>query len=217
MIAATQELNDPLTIATANACPFYDVYLYSTAAPKSPCRKFVQKTLTWLKQQPPGTVILSSSSVYWNSKVFSAGVTPDSLTSDLAAKRANLQAGLFSTVEQLQASGHRVVLVQDVPYFVSPYASDPRQFSVPQISSGENLGSQMPQAIADSNQRAARDAMNAVGVSTGATVLDLREYFCPEGICMTQIGDTYLYRDDGHISVGAAQGLSPLFTRVLQQ
>lgn len=217
VIAATQELNDPLTIATANACPFYDVYLYSTAAPKSPCRKFVQKTLTWLKQQPPGTVILSSSSVYWNSKVFSAGVTPDSLTSDLAAKRANLQAGLLSTVEQLQASGHRVVLVQDVPYFVSPYASDPRQFSVPQISSGENLGSQMPQAIADSNQRAARDATNAVGVATGATVLDLREYFCPEGICMTQIGDTYLYRDDGHISVGAAQGLSPLFTRVLQQ
>jgi hypothetical protein len=74
----------------------------------------------------------------------------------------------------------------------------------------------MPQVIADNNQRAARDAMNAVGVATGAVVLDLREYFCPDGLCVTQIGDTYLYRDDGHISVGAAQGLKSTFEAVIR-
>lgn len=215
VIAATHELNDPLIIATANACPFFDVYLHSTAAPKSPCRTFVQKTLTWLKQQPPGTVILSSSSVYWNSKIFSAGSTSDSVTNDLENKRTYLQAGLLSTVKQLQASGHRVVLVQDVPYFASPYASDPHQFSVPQIASGENLGSQMPLAYADENQRAARYAKNAVGEATGATVVDLREYFCPQEMCTTQLGQTYLYRDDGHISVGGAKGLRSIFAVVL--
>ena len=216
VIAATKELNDPLTIDTANACPFFDVYLHSTAAPKSPCRAFVQKTLTWLKQQPPGTVILSSSSVYWNSKVFSAGLTKDSLTNEVDAKRHSLQSGLKSTVEQLRASGHRVILVQDVPYFASPYASDPHQFSVLQIASGENLGTQMPRSFADQNQQAARDAIDAVGEKTGATVVDLRDHFCPKNLCTTQLGATYLYRDDGHISVGATRELSPLFSRVLK-
>lgn len=215
VIAAATELNDPLTIATANACPFFDVYLHSTAAPYSPCRTFVQKTLTWLKKQPPGTVILSSSSVYWNSKIFSAGMTADALTNDLAEKRANLQAGLTSTVQQLQDSGHRVVLVQDVPYFASPYASDPHQFSSVQIASGQNLGSQMPRAFADRNQQAARSAIDAVGKATGATVIDPREHFCPNEMCTTQLGDTYLYRDDGHISVGAAKGLTPTFVTAL--
>ncbi len=215
VIEATKELNDPLIIATANACPFFDVYLHSSAAPKSPCRTFVQKTLTWLKQQPPGLVILSSSSVYWNSKIFSAGLTSDSVTNDPETKRTNLQAGLISSVKQLQASGHRVVLVQDVPYFASPYASDPHQFSVPQIASGENLSSQMPQAYADENQSAARYAVNAVGEATGATVVDLRSHFCPQKTCVTQIGGTYLYRDAGHISIGAALGLTPIFRTVL--
>jgi len=216
VIAATTQLDEPLTIATANTCPFYDVHFFSTAAPHSPCRQFVQKTLGWLKQQPPGIVIVSASSVYWNSKVFSAGLTANEMTNDLEAKRVNLQAGLTSTVKQLEATGHRVVLVQDVPYFASPYASDPHQFSALQIASGQDLGTQMPLDFANKNQQAARTAIAAVARDTGASVLDLREYFCPDNLCRTEFGDTYLYRDDGHISVGATQQLTPYFLKALR-
>jgi peptidoglycan/LPS O-acetylase OafA/YrhL len=215
VIAATTHLDQPLTIATANACPFYDVHFYSTAAPNSPCRQFVQKTLQWLKQQPPGIVILSTSSVYWNSKVFSAGPTADAMTNDLETKRANLQAGLTSTVKQLEAMGNRVVLVQDVPYFASPYASDPHQFSTLEIASGQDLATQMPREFADKNQQAARSAITEVAQVTGASVLDVREFFCPENLCRTQLGETYLYRDDGHISIAGAKKLGPLFRNVL--
>jgi len=215
VIAATKQLDQPLTIATANACPFNDVYFSSAAAPRSSCRQFVQKTLRWLKQQPPGVVIVSASSVYWNSKVFSAGPTADTMTNDLETKRANLKAGLMSTVKQLEATGNRVVLVQDVPYFASPYASDPRQFSALEIASGRDLGSQMPLDFADKNQQAARTAVTSVAQITGAAVLDVREFFCPQNLCRTQIGETYLYRDDGHISIAAAKQLAPFFRKVL--
>ncbi|CAB4898097.1 MAG: acyltransferase family protein [Actinobacteria bacterium] len=216
VIGATTQLDEPLTIATANTCPFYDTNFYSTAAPRSPCRQFVQETLRWLKQQPPGIVIVSASSVYWNSKVFSAGPSKDAMTNELQAKRVNLQAGLASTVKQLEAAGHRVVLVQDVPYFANPYAADPHQFSALQIASGSDLGSQMPRVVADKNQQAARSAISQVALETRASVLDLREFFCPENLCRTQFGDTYLYRDDGHISVGAAQQLTPYFLKELR-
>ncbi|MDD2858918.1 MAG: acyltransferase family protein [Candidatus Nanopelagicales bacterium] len=216
VIAATGATDSPLTIATANACPFYDVHLRSAAAPRSPCRQFVQKTLAWLDQQPPGIVLIGTSAVYWNSRVYSAGATAAAVTNEPAAKRAALQAGLQSTVEQLQASGHRVVLIQDVPFFASPYASNPQRFSVLDIASGRDLGEQMPQDIADRNQRVARSAVTAVADATGASVLDLRPELCPAGQCSTQLDGVYLYRDDGHISVGADALLGTAFERALK-
>jgi len=215
VINATGALDEPLTIATANACPFYDTHFHSTAAPRSPCRQFVQKTLAWLKQQPPGIVVIGASSVYWNSKAFSAGPSADALTNDRDAKRLSLQAGMESTVRQLQESGHRVVLVQDVPYFASPYASDPHRFSVLDIAIGGDLGEQMPQDFADRNQQAARTAINGVAKVTGADVLDVRGQLCPGRLCTTELGGAYLYRDDGHISIAASEHLSGVFAQII--
>lgn len=216
VIGAALAADRPLTIATANACPFIDVHFHSTAAPNSKCRQFVQRTLDWLKKQAPGDVVLSGSSVYWNSRAFSAGPTADSMTNQREAKDANLTAGLESTIEQLQKAGHRVILAQDVPYFAAPYASDPHQFSALTLASGASLKAQMSQAFADENQKAARAGVAAAAKVTGAEVLDPRTYFCPKNECSTQFGDLYLYRDDGHISIGASQQLVPLISSVLE-
>ncbi len=215
VIGAVQAAGRPLTIATANACPFIDVHFHSTAAPKSKCRQFVQKTLAWLKNQPPGDVVLAGSSVYWNSKVFSAGSTADTMTNHRQDKDAILVAGLESTVRQLQEAGHRVILAQDVPYFASPYASDPRQFSALELASGGSLKSVMARSLADENQKAARAGIAEAASATGATILDPRAYFCPNDECTTQFGELYLYRDDGHISIGASAQLAPLIGAAL--
>ncbi|MDO8731465.1 MAG: acyltransferase family protein [Actinomycetota bacterium] len=215
LIGATQATGRPLTIATANACPFIDVHFHSNAAPRSKCRQFVQKTLQWLESQPPGDVVLSGSSVYWNSKVFSAGPTADSMTNEREAKDANLVAGLISTITRIQKAGHRVILAQDVPFFARPYASDPHQFSAIEIARNVDLGTTMTRAFADENQKSARVGIAAAAKATGAIVLDPRSYFCPQDQCTTQFGDLYLYRDDGHISVGASTQLAPLISSIL--
>lgn len=215
VIAAGEATGHPVRIATANSCPFYDTYLRSSAEPHSPCRAFVQDTLAYLERQPPGIVIISSSSVYWNSKVFSASAAPDALTHEPKAKRAALAAGLESSVKRLQATGHQVVLVQDVPYFSKPLTSDPQQFSALRIASANNLTVTMPLAAANANEAAPRKAFADIAVSTGATLVDLRDYFCPSAECTTQLGDLYLYRDDGHISIGAAKALTDTFTTAL--
>ncbi|MDO9485692.1 MAG: acyltransferase family protein [Actinomycetota bacterium] len=214
-ISAATAAGRPLTIGTANACPFIDVHFKSSAARLAKCRPFVQKTLKWLESAPPGDVILSSSSVYWNSSVFSAGLTADAVTNEARSKVANLRSGLESTVRQLQDSGHRVILAQDVPYFAEPLAADPRQFSALEIASGSQLRSAMPRSVADQNQQASRTGIEAVARATGARIFDPRVYFCPQDQCATQIGDLYLYRDAGHISIGASKNLAPLLVSVL--
>ncbi len=215
VIAAARDSNRPLAIATANACPFIDVHFHSSVAPLAQCRQFVQKTLKWLETQAPGDVLLSGSSVYWNSKVFSAGPTADSMTNERVTKDANLVAGLESTITRIQKAGHRVILAQDVPYFASPYASDPHQFSAITIARNSDLGTTMSREFADANQKAARTGIAEAAKATGADVLDLRSYFCPQNVCTTQFGDLYLYRDDGHISIGASAQLAPLITAAL--
>ena len=97
-------------------------------------------------------------------------------------------------VEQLQAAGHEVVLVQDVPFFTSPNSSDPGQFSALDIARGADLTVQMPLESANEVQKSSRNAILRVATATGATVLDLRDRFCPADICTTQLGDTYLYQ-----------------------
>jgi len=215
IIAAAESTGHPVRVATANSCPFYDTFLKSTAEPHSPCRAFVQDTLTYLEKQPPGIVVISSSSVYWNSRVFSAGPTPDSMTRDRAAKREALTAGLESSVKRLQASGHQVVLVQDVPYFSKPLTSDPQQFSAIRIASGSNLAVTMPVAQANANESAARQAFTDVAERNGATLIDLRDFFCPNALCSTQLDGMYLYRDEGHISISASEALAGTFATAL--
>ena len=215
-IEATGASGQPLKIATANACPFIDVQLRSTAARLSKCRPFVRKTLGWLERQPPGDVVISGSSSYWTSSIYSVGSTADSMSDDQDAKDARLVAGLEAVVRDLQAAGHRVILVQDVPYFASPYAADPQQFSAIELATRDDLGAQLPRAVADATQQAALDGVAAAAKATGAELLDLRGYFCPGSICRTQLGDLYLYRDDGHISVGASRALAPLVRQALR-
>jgi len=215
IIAAAEATGHPVRIATANSCPFYDVYLKSTVQPRSRCRAFVQGTLDYLDKQPPGIVIISSSSIYWNSRVFSAGVTADSFSRERNAKRGALEAGLESSVRRLQSTGHQVVLVQDVPYFSKPLTSDPQQFSAVQLASGANLSVTMPLADANEGEALPRKAFSDIAERTNATLIDLRGFFCPDAVCTTQLNGRYLYRDEGHISIAASKALADTFAGAL--
>ena len=215
IIAAGEVTGHPVRIATANACPFFDVYLKSTAKRQWPCRSFVQGTLDYLEQQPPGIVIVTSSSGYWNSRVFSAGLTPNSLSRDPKIKHAALEAGLESSLSRLQKAGHQVILVQDVPYFGAPLTADPQQFSAIRIATDDDLAVTMSREVADKAQAPARKAFTAVADRLGVTLLDLRDFFCAQGVCTTQLGDDYLYRDDGHISIAASKALASTFSGAL--
>jgi hypothetical protein len=105
--------------------------------------------------------------------------------------------------------------VQDVPYFGAPLSADPQQFSAIRIATDGDLAVTMSREVADAAQTPARKAFTAVADRLGVTLLDLRDFFCAEGICTTQLGDDYLYRDDGHISIAASNALASTFSGAL--
>ena len=105
--------------------------------------------------------------------------------------------------------------MQDVPYFGAPLSADPQQFSAIRIAADDDLAVTMSRKTADKAQAPARNAFTAVADHLGVTLLDLRDFFCANGICTTQLGDDYLYRDDGHINIAASIALASTFSDAL--
>jgi hypothetical protein len=59
-------------------------------------------------------------------------------------------------------------------------------------------------------------ALEKVAEATDSTTLNLRSEFCTGGVCRTNIGNRWMYRDGLHISVEESKSLAPTFAKVLK-
>ena len=64
--------------------------------------------------------------------------------------------------------------------------------------------------LAVSAEKAAADA-------GGGSTIDPFDELCPAGPCATRVASTWIYRDDGHISVEASVGLGAWFEASLSR
>ena len=222
LIAASDALDRPLTIATNTGCPLLDLRYTQSAFNREgerACRSYVTKSLEWLDTQPPSTVILSASDRIWESSSFE--FKPSGARGGTPEAYAVLEQALDSTVRRIEAAGHQVVLVQTVPQWGAPtgkirraYVWDPTECTTFDILGGTCQQS-MPVSAAEEQHAASRAAMTAVAARTGATVLDLFGPLCPAGVCSTLQGEVFAYRDSTHISPEMSLLLAPEFIAVL--
>ena len=224
LIDVSDSTGRPLTIATNTACPFIDLKFDQSAfngSDKRQCRAFIRKTLDWLDEQPPSTVIISSSDRIWESSAFV--LEPDNARGGTPEGQRLLRAALLSTVERIQAAGHTVILVQTVPHwgrmtgeFRTEYAFDPTECTTFEILSG-NCAQSMTIAFAEGRHAAARDAINDVAARTGATVIDFFPTLCPDGMCSTTQGEIFAYRDSTHLTPEMSLLLAPEFAAFIER
>lgn len=234
LIAASEELGRPLYMTTSSGCPAYaiEVTIPGLSEPidatdKSACTPYIEETLAWLDDKPPGLVIMGANDVSWWSPSDEIDTTDKTTLGDLAAmqqvatadvaeKKRAITAGMMSTVQRLEKDGHQVVISQAAPSFRFPApAWLPRECTVAVLLL-DNCGSTLSVSEVDKVQAETRDAVVEVASRTSATVLDVRDYFCPDGICATSRDGIQLYRDDIHISVPASRDLAALFVTALK-
>jgi peptidoglycan/LPS O-acetylase OafA/YrhL len=236
LIGASEIVDRPLFIRTAAGCPAYRVFLKE---PKSPeivdvtelegCTPYSDGVLWRLDNTTPGLVIMGARDISWWSPT--DVIDPALLTgskAEIAAKRVRfaaeadakeeaLTSALVSTVDRLHAAGHQVAIVQSPPsYRIPAPAWLPMSCSVSSIIA-ENCGRSVPLAEMDVLQRRTRETIVRSAALSGATVLDLRDYFCPDDVCVTRLDGSNLYLDDIHISVEASKNLVPLFAQFIQE
>jgi peptidoglycan/LPS O-acetylase OafA/YrhL len=229
VIGAGYALDRPVTVFTVGECPFLDVVPFGSESDKAPdnlCGAYVSRTLAWLDSlaskdeagagvtEPWGLVVLSSSSGPWVPEGDVGAVDP---LSEMNISADYLEAVLTTTVNELQAMGLEVLLVQPVPHFIrEPYDLHYDECSLWRIL-GEGCEVQMPQAFADRMQGNWRQAVVRAGAATDATILDLRSQFCPDQMCSTMIEGVNLYADAVHVSVAKSEQLIPEFTEAMSR
>lgn len=234
LIGASVQLDRPLSMTTAAGCPSYRIVLQTPdssdpvdATEKAGCAPYIDGTLAWLDKQSPGLVIMGANDLSWwapSDVVESRDMTGaigdlvalESVSaSSVEEKKLALDAGLTSTVDRLMSAGHEVVIAQSPPSYRFPSPSwVPGACSVAAILS-DSCGTSSSVADMDRLQGVTRGVVEEVAAESGATVLDLRDYFCPDGMCVTAHGNLELYLDDIHMSVPASKALVPWFVEFI--
>jgi peptidoglycan/LPS O-acetylase OafA/YrhL len=216
---AGAQLGRPVVVSTATNCPVLDIELTFALGPPghdADCRGFARGTMAFLSQATPGVVVLASSDRYWSDDDFAVGTSADAMTRLTEPKLEMAGEAIATTVVELQAAGHEVLLVEDVPRWDGVDKWTPTDCTVVSLLSGVGrCERQMPTGRAEERQGAARAVLREVASSTGAQVLDPWTALCPRGWCATHAANRTNYRDTNHITVSQSKALAPNFVAAL--
>lgn len=217
LVAAGEQLDRPVTILTYGGCPPFRVIVQRPDVSTSwmaGCENYVRDVLAWLDSAPPGTVVLSFSEARWTSRIERVGFSASGMTADRAEKLRILSQSIRTVTEELQGSGHQVVIVQPIPHFGGEKSWTPEACSLA-ATMGDACKAVVPaadfvQAQADLFQAVIRGAEASDGV------VDLTPVICSGGLCETSRNGLFLYRDGDHLSVAATDVILETLTSAVK-
>jgi peptidoglycan/LPS O-acetylase OafA/YrhL len=219
VLPAARAIGRPLTLATRSGCPFVNVLLHRPGYDTASCHRFVIAWVAALRASRPALVIIASASsdYFIKSQGWSFSTPAGGPSRSGVESKARLwEDGTRFVAQAIAGSGVPVVLVHTLPHFVN---WDPHLCSAWTVYSDTTAcGRTTPLAEIQASQSAAFNAEEvAVEQLRGVSTLDLSHAICSKGICRTNVGNRWLYKDGGHITVGEARLLQPEFARLVRQ
>jgi peptidoglycan/LPS O-acetylase OafA/YrhL len=194
VVQAGSELHRKVTLATTPGCALVVVDPPVDAT----CADATREALRWLDAQPPSIVVVSSAN--W----VGAGMA------------AAWGVGMRATYADIQKRGHLVVHVMSLPHFAT---TDDKwlPYNCPFLAIHRDPTRCGRTKTIDELTKAWSPGLTAelTGVAN-VRRLDLNSTVCPHGICRTNLGDRWIFRDGTHISEAESESLTPYFVRTLK-
>ncbi len=166
------------------------------------CEKWREGVLERIETTRPDLVLVGTYTGY---PAFDDG---DSPYAEPDPWRQVVEDGMVETLERIKAAAGRVVVVQDIPGSEAAgvdvadcIASNPDNFAGCGFAAADSKIAGLPHA------EAAFDA--AAAGRTGAGLIDMTPWICPDGYCRAVIGDMIVIRDRNHITATYAASLAP--------
>ena len=189
VIAAGEALGRPVFVSTGPNCP---AYVGTGDRVAELCHDLVRTTYAWLRELPPGDVVLVSTDTFW----YPQGV-------EVADGFAYADA-LRRSVEAVREAGHRPVLVTPIPAFRGLEDGVPnrtwRMTSCTLVGFFRGACGDAFTITPDWPQQTFWRAAVDVADTTGAVLVDLVPHVCPDGECRTDRDGRWDYRDGIHLS-----------------
>lgn len=213
-IGAATDLGSPLVTATTSGCPFVSLYRSVDGELDSSCSDYVQGTLSFLRNAPPGIVVISNLDRYWKIPNIGLGETPAMLSNDAEQKFELFKMALKLDTSMIESFGHKVVLMQTSPNW-APVPWNPRDcLRGPKAFTKCDVSMTIQEALA--NQGRMRNLISETAELTGAHVYDSWSYMCHADACSTFAEGYFRYRDGDHISVEQSQALTESIAQFLK-
>lgn len=179
-----------LATYTKSSCPSVSIGLERNNAPYVECDVWRNKVIESLKATPPAVTVLANYG-----------------TASMDGGNANFDNrwayGLTTTINALSPT-QRVVVLADTPAMNGTPAVCLSAHLTNTSSCDRARDAAVPAPI---NKQAA--------LRSGATYIDLTDYFCGTASCPTVIGDTLVYRDEHHITATFSRILSGVIGQAL--
>ncbi len=214
---AGNNLGYDVVVRTWSACPFLQASIrYTNGKSADHCEGYVEQALQQATEDGPELVVISTAirEYLTDGAVAISDVNP--LGENSRADHISAwQDGFDPVLKRLDDAGIPVVVVQPLPVF-----EDWSLLACSMLTISSNPSECGTEAARDellAGRAVFVEANNAsVDRFPAAETLDLFNALCPGQTCVTNEGDTYLYRDGGHITVDRSTRLSVEFTPVLQ-
>ena len=221
LIAASEELERPLTIASTGGCPLIrmDYQIPGNPAGQAICERYVDSALEWLSNQPSGQVVMASSGEWLNMDTVQFVADNGQLATDARAKSPVWSKGLAATSEEVRAAGHEPVLVETTPHLAGSLLTwwnpiECQNWTL--LSQPDACGTSV--ALEEERSRLAPvyDAEIQAAQETNTRYLRVVDDLCPGGVCAANRDGEWIYRDGLHISPQGARSLAASFIEGLQ-
>ena len=219
LVDATAQTQHRLVVGARSNCPFLTTSVNGAGNTKA-CDEYVDESLDWLSEQPAATIVLAAAA---DQITDDDSTIEDPATGELAttdhAKADVWSDALGSTITELRAAGHRVLVIDVVPHFQEQQGDYWSTVHCPLIAVAESTaacGVEQPLSKADQDQQLALAAQAAAVARTGATLVDLRPAICTDGVCRTVRDDQFVYREGKHISRATSRELAPELAAALR-
>lgn len=218
--AAAKALRLDFTVATFSSCPFVDLLMTEStrAFDSDACRRFFSETMLSLVHVRPALVVIASDSTGYIGapQIRLSNKDGSGATSSLTEKSALWNLGLLSVLRALHDADIPSLVVHTVPKFERFSLFLCPAFRL--IVDPESCGTVATRQQIDDQRRKALDSERAaIEQVPGAASLDLAGELCTASTCTTNQGETWIYRDGGHLSVGGAVGLTDHFTSAIAE
>lgn len=84
------------------------------------------------------------------------------------------------------------------------------------LFNAQNCGTTRPEGSVDAEQSVFDQDLHAMAEATGSIAVDLDPHYCSEGVCRTNMGNRWMFRDGYHITVAESEALASTFVGPLR-
>lgn len=224
LLAASEMTSSAFTSYSFGGCPVLDggmaTWAGSGAVYRPTCDLYQESVFSWLDDSAPGTVFLGSADYYLRDPSLGLDIGGGEVVG-LPEKLIAYTDGLEATVAELQAAGHRVVVIMPIPNFrMESEAESLAYWDGPQSCPNVALlfdfcSSDMDMSLGTVTDRQGViwSAVAQAATDSGAELLDLTAEICPNEICSIARDGMPIFADFNHISTLEATSLAPIFAK----